>query len=396
MHIITKSAELKPLLDLIDEHKTVCLDLEFVPERTYFPVLCLIQCCVDGKPFIIDPFECKELNELWQRVTAPDVKAIFHAASQDLNIIFQESGLIPENVFDTQIAAGFAGYGYSAGYRKLLQEVLSITIPKTESFSDWQARPLSDSQMEYAVNDVLHLEPLARKLEKQLEDAGRLDWVLEECKSYEEKELYLPDRSRDFLKIKGASKLNSRALAVLRELWCFRDEEARGQNKPPRLILQDNLMIEVARRQTRSLGNLKKMRGIRIDQVNRWGDDIIDCVERGLALPGSECPTIPTGKAPHRSEIISSDFIYLLLKIFADELELATEHLATRDEIQSLVRLDADRMVDEHEDIRLTRGWRRMAVGQRIIDIIEGAEVKLSITNRKSSPRSLNVDFLQD
>ena len=393
MRTITREQDLEPLFELIDQHKRVALDLEFVPERTYYPVLCLVQCCVDGQAFVIDPFKIQDLSALWKRITSPEIKAIFHAASQDMNIIYLESKTLPKNIFDTQIAAGFAGYGYSVGYRKLLQDVLNVHIPKTESFSDWQARPLTDSQLEYAVNDVLHLEPLARSIEKELEEAGRLDWVLEECLSYEEPSLYEPDRSMDFLRIKGASKLNSRALAILRELWSFRDEIARSQNKPPRLILQDNLMLEVARRQTKSVQGLKKMRGVRVDQVNRCGEDVIDCVETGLSLPQSECPQLSHGKAPHRSEIISSDFIYLILKIFADELNLATEHLSTRDEIQALVRLEPEKLDEEHERIRLTRGWRRQVVGEKIIDIVRGNPVMLSVHNNKNSPRALSVQF---
>ena len=152
-------------------------------------------------------------------------------------------------------------------------------------------------------------------------------------------------------------------------------------------------MIEIARRQTKSIEGMKKLRGIRQDQINKWGPAIVDSVEAGLALSNSECPQIPSGKPPHRSEVISSDFIYLLLKIFADELNLATEHLATRDEIQSLVRCKNSDLQNEQDHIRLTKGWRRQVAGQKIIDIIEGATVKLSISNHSSKPRALAIDI---
>lgn len=393
MRIITKEQELKPLLDLIDEHKTVALDLEFVPERTYYPVLCLVQCCIKGEAFIVDPFKVEDLSELWQRVCDQSVKSIFHAASQDLLIIFQQSNLMPKNIFDTQVAAGFAGWGYSAGYRKLLQEVLGVFIPKTESFSDWQARPLTDSQLEYAINDVIHLEPLADDIESSLKKLGRLEWAMEECLSYESEDYYKPDRSREFFRIKGSNKLKGRALAILRELWTFRDQEARTLNKPPRLVLSDNALLEISRRQSKTIKELTKLRGIRSDQVHKYASEIAICVDDGLAIPQSECPSLPSGKPPIRSEVLSGDFIYLLLKNFADELNLATEHLSTRDEIMSLIRAKPQSLDGEIEGIRLTRGWRRKVVGEKIIKVIEGAPVQLNIDNNSNSPRNLEIDI---
>ncbi|MBZ0186716.1 MAG: ribonuclease D, partial [Candidatus Obscuribacterales bacterium] len=158
--LITETSELLKLCALIDKHKIVSLDLEFIPERTYYPVLCLVQCCVDKKPYIIDPLALTDLGPLWERIADPEILTILHAASQDLDLAYNFSDLIPKNIFDTQIAAGFAGYGYSAGYRRLLSEVLNVQIPKTESFSDWHARPLTESQMDYAISDVIYLEPL--------------------------------------------------------------------------------------------------------------------------------------------------------------------------------------------------------------------------------------------
>lgn len=393
MHIVTKEKELTPLLELIDEHKLVCLDLEFVPERTFFPVLCLVQCCVNGEAFVIDPFEVEDLSPLWERVMDQSVKSIFHAASQDLNLIYLASGLYPKNIFDTQIAAGFAGYGYSAGYRRLLDEVLGVHIPKTESFSDWQARPLTKSQLEYAVNDVIHLEPLANSIEAELKKLDRLSWAQEECLYYENETLYSPDRSRDFLKVKGSNKLNNRGLAILRELWKFRDKEARERNKPPKTILQDYTLAEVAKRKVSSLEELKKLRGIRQDQVHKYGSGLVSAVKKGLSIPDNECPSIPSGKAPHRSEVIVSDFVYLLLKNFADHLNLAIEHLATRDEILALVRCKPEKLNQSQEKIRLTGGWRKEVIGDKILDILKGANVEFQISNNANAPRALKINI---
>lgn len=391
--LITQKADLLDLCKDIDRSGRVALDLEFIPERTYFPVLCLIQCCVEGKTCIVDPLELQDLMPLWERIANPEILTILHAASQDLDLVHNLSGLIPRNIFDTQIAAGFAGYGYSAGYRRLLSEVLNVHIPKTESFSDWQERPLTASQLDYAVSDVLYLEPLYDEITKSLKQTGRLSWVLEECRAYEEDELYNPDRSAEFFKVKGASKLPPRALAILRELWGWRDEEARTLNKPARTLLADNVMIEIARRQTDSIDALKKLRGIRIDQVRRFAEDISDCVRAGKAIPDKECPSFPSSRAPYKSEILTADFLFMVLKLLSSDLDLATEHLATRDELQSLVRLKDNQLDKDDAKHRLLTGWRREVAGDVLVSILQGEVVTFDVTSQKNGARSLEMSL---
>src|SRR5580658_248092 len=164
MNIITNETELGEVLKKIDANGRLAMDLEFIPERTYHPVLCLVQVACDQETFIIDPLKMPNLSGLWERVANPAIQKVLHAAAQDLDLIFKISSLLPQNVFDTQIAAGFAGYGYPTGYGKLLHHLLGITIAKTESFTDWLERPLSASQLEYAKEDVCHLLAMSDKL----------------------------------------------------------------------------------------------------------------------------------------------------------------------------------------------------------------------------------------
>ena len=377
--LVVGQTELDELCEHIDKVGLAAFDFEFIPERTYFPILCLVQVCVEQTPYLVDPFVIKDLSRLWQRVVDEKIRCIFHAGSQDLEIVYQQSGLIPKNIFDTQIGAGFAGYGYSAGYRRLLSDILNVQIAKTESFSDWQSRPLTPAQIDYAVSDVLHLIPLYERIVERLKSQGRLEWAEEECKTYEENEYYEHDRSRAFMRIKGANSLNSRGLAVLREIWTWRDTEAQRINKPPRVVLSDNVMVEIARKPSSSIEDLKNMRGIRPDQPRMYGKAILAAIDKARSLPDGELPTWPTGKVPTKSEVLTGDFLYIVLKYLANEIGLAPEHICTRDELQLVVRLHKERKLESATDLKIAEGWRHDVVGKQLFEILSGESINAQV-----------------
>ncbi len=378
-NLITNADELNALCQHIDRVGLAAFDFEFIPERTYFPILCLVQVCVEETAYLVDPFELADLTDLFRRVAAENIKCIFHAGSQDLELVNSLSGLIPKNIFDTQIGAGFAGYGYSAGYRRLLSDILSVHIAKTESFSDWQSRPLTPAQIDYAVNDVIHLMPLYRKIVERLQQQGRLEWAEEECKIYEDDEYYKSDRTRDFMRVKGANSLNSRSLAVLRELWNWRDQEAQRVNKPPRILLSDNVMVEIARKPSTSFDDLRTMRGIRPDQARQHGRAIVTAIETARKLSDQDCPVWPTGKIPSKSELLTGDFLYVVLKYLANDLGLAPEHICTRDELQLVVKLHKENKLQQATDLKLVEGWRFEVVGKYLIDLLSGMPLNAKV-----------------
>lgn len=225
MQLISTASELSPLFNDIDNCQRFAIDLEFIPEKTFRPVLALIQIATTQSTYIIDPLVNLPLADLWQRVADPLYSKVLHAAREDLNIIFQLSGLMPNNIFDTQVAAGFIGLGYQIGYKNLLAQALNVRIDKSESFTDWLARPLTPVQLQYASEDVCHLLPLADKLMDLLKKEGRLTWAKEECiRLFNEM-----GKSQEFgfTKIKGARSLSRRKLAILKALCDLRS--ARGQ-----------------------------------------------------------------------------------------------------------------------------------------------------------------------
>ena len=232
----------------IDNLGRFALDLEFIPEKTFKPVLALVQIATDKDVYIIDPLANLQLSDLWRKVADKQIMKVLHAAKEDLNIIRDLSNSTPANIFDTQLAAGFLGQGFPVGYKKLLDQTLNIQINKSESFSDWLFRPLSKLQLEYAFEDVCHLLPLADKLIETLKQRNRLDWVEGECASFFTQEASSEIKDYNFTRIKGARALSRQKLAILKALCDLRLEEAKQSNKPLKTILSDTTLLELSKK----------------------------------------------------------------------------------------------------------------------------------------------------
>ncbi|MBS1999679.1 MAG: ribonuclease D [Cyanobacteria bacterium SZAS LIN-2] len=397
--LIVDAAELDHVLQQIDESKEFGLDLEFIPERTYYPIICLVQINVQDKVYLVDPIKLQDLNLLWQRVADPSIVKVVHAASQDLTIIFQRSNLIPQNIFDTQIAAGFLGLGHPAGYGKLLASLFDITLSKTESFTDWQARPLSQSQIDYAIDDALHLLPLYHRIKDQLVERNRLEWVIEECRLYEQPSYYIKESGREFLRVKGAQGLHRRKLAVLQALCLWRDQEAKRKDKPARSVLSDNIMLELARKPPEHLSDIQRIRGVRPDQLQGWGKHIIRVVEETRSMPETELPQWPSGRAPSKSDVLIADVLYMVLKLGSQDLAIAPELISTREELQSFVRLGKAKLGSassekegDESDHPLMNGWRFELVGSQLLKILDGSQISLTIAPNSETPVRLSVE----
>jgi ribonuclease D len=391
MNIIIKQQDLDEVVRKIDANGRFAMDLEFIPERSFHPILCLVQIATDHETFIIDPLRIPDLSQIWIRAADPAVQKVLHAAVQDLDLIFKLSNLLPSNVFDTQIAAGFAGFGFPAGYGKLLQQVLGITIAKSESYTDWLERPLSPSQIEYAKEDVCHLLPMADKLRERLTQQGRLDWALEECRHYSEIEQYVRAKKQEFTRVKGANGLNRRALAVLQSLCEFRDAEAERVDRPARSILSDTTLIELSRRPPATVNDIYRIRGIRQDQVKSFGKRLIEQVEAGLALPAEACPVWPSARAIAKRDALVGDMLYAVLKVIAYQADIATELLATRDDVQYLVRLVKEEKL-EKTDFPLLKGWRSEMAGRTLCDLIQQNNLRLHFDLDADPPIKLEFD----
>jgi len=389
MDIATTADALAAICSKIDASKRFAIDLEFIPERTYQPVLCLVQLAVGNDAFILDPLAVKDLMPLWQRVSDPAIETVLHAAVQDLDLIYQASLLVPRNIFDTQIAAGFAGFGFPIGYSKLLQQLLGISIAKTESFTDWLERPLSASQIEYAVEDVCHLLPMADKLNDLLRKQGRQEWVLEECEQFCRHDYYARGQKEEFTRVKGANGLNRRGLAILQGLCELRIELAVQLNRPTKSVISDTTLIELSRRPPKELQDIQRIRGIRSEQVRSFGRHMMSAVEKALRLPDSDLPSWPSAKVTPKREVVIGDMLYSVLKVITYEADIATELVATRDEVQTLVRQAREKDL-KSSHLALMHGWRFAMAGARLSDLLSDMSLAARFQLHEEPPVILN------
>ena len=264
------------------EHGRLGLDTEFMPEGRYKPLLCLVQIVVGEQVEVLDPLvDTFDPTPLAEVLADPEIEIVLHAGRQDVAILRREWKTTFTNVFDTQVAAGFAGFSAQAGYNGLLHDVLRIRLPKTASFTRWDARPLTEEQVSYARGDVEHLMPLADNIQERLVARGRLEWAREECVAIAEA---TDERDPDevWRRLPRVSGLDPRERAVAQAIAGWRERTAAKEDRPVGAILRDPTVVELAKRQPTGRRDLSQIRGITPDVVRRRGDDVMAAIERGL------------------------------------------------------------------------------------------------------------------
>ncbi len=325
---------------------------------------------------LLDPLEeGVELGALAAALADPEVRIVLHAGRQDVALLRRELGCEVTNLFDTQIAAGFAGLGAQSSYDSLLTEVLGLKVAKTASFTRWDARPLSAEQLAYAREDVVHLLELAAELERRLTKLGRLEWALEECRP-----LSLVSDERDpqviFERLPRVGGLNASARAVARELVEWREGTAERQNRPVQGVLSDAGLVEVARRRPASQEDLGRIRGVGPSSSGRRARELLDAVARARHRPDEPPPQ--TGRAalgkPEDLPLVALS--EALVRTRAREAGLAYELLAARADLQAIVA--AVRIGEPPPDVRTLAGWRAALVGDELLDLL-GGRVRLSV-----------------
>jgi ribonuclease D len=361
--------EVDRLADSAREHGRLGLDTEFMPEGRYKPLLCLVQIVVGEQVEVLDPLVGSyDPTPLAEVLADPAIEIVVHAGRQDVAILRREWKTTFTNVFDTQVAAGFAGFSAQAGYNGLLHDVLRIRLPKTASFTRWDARPLTDEQMRYARGDVEHLLPLADDIQRRLVDRGRLEWAREECVAIAEA---TDERDPDevWRRLPRASGLDPRERAVAQALAGWRERTAAHEDRPVGAILRDPTVVELAKRQPAGRRELAQIRGITPDVVRRRGDDVMAAIERGRhaePIKLEESDRSPTDAVDGPTIALAES----LVRSRAQEAGLAYELIAARADLSPIVV--AARRNQAEPDVRTLRGWRRELVGTELLELLAG------------------------
>ena len=265
----------------------VAIDTEFVRTNTYYPIIGLIQLALDEEFFLIDPLAIKQTQPLKDLLSHPQVVKVMHACSEDLEVFQRYLGMMPEPLFDTQIAAAVLGHGLSAGYKTLVEEIYQVSLPKGEQRSDWLQRPLSESQKDYAVLDVVYLADIYQQQLVSLKQLDRLTWVEQDCQNLLAKQRQQTPPEQQYRRIKGAGTLTGEQLQILQALATWREQEVEQRNIPRGFLLKDLVMVELARRQPDSMPALAEVEQIHPRVLRKDGQQILDIIAVAVARGGS-------------------------------------------------------------------------------------------------------------
>lgn len=360
---INNQKDLAALCKELSDAPWLCLDTEFIREKTYYPQLCLLQIGTPDTLACIDTLAIRDLGPFFELLDNPACVKVFHAAGQDLEIFYHINEKLPQPVFDTQLAAAFLGHGEQIGYANLVKELLNVQLEKTQTRTDWSRRPLSPGQIEYALDDVRYLRDIYLKLRQSLEAAGRLSWVEEDSKFLTQAERYRPDPESAWQRIKWLNKLRSQKLNVLRHLAAWREREAMTQNKPKRWVLSDDMLFQLAQQTPKTREQFTQLRDYTRD-LERYIDTLLALIDQALQEPKHLWPELETHRKPSMHQEATADMVNAVIRIKAAEHSISPQLLATRDHIHQL--LNGER------DIPLLQGWRLQLAGQAVLEIMEG------------------------
>lgn len=369
---IRTSAQLAHLCEVIGQADLVGFDTEFVSEDTYRPDLCLIQVAVGETLAVIDPRDVGDVTPFWAALCAGHHTTLVHAGREEFRFCLHAVGRRPQRLFDTQIAAGLIGLDYPASYGKLIARLLDVELHKGETRTDWRRRPLSPKQIEYALLDVTFLAPLYGKLREHLERLSRLDWLDEEMARWQD-ELQEAEQRENWRRVSGATGLSEKAMVIVRELWRWREREAELQNRPPRRLLRDDLLVELARRGKSDSQQIRAIRGIERSLSKRHFDAVAESIQRALELPRSEWPSRPPRKPSSHGSLVGQ-FIAAALSSICRAQELAPSLVGTVQDVRDLVEYRLIPPLDDEDETppALASGWRAQVVGRTIDDLLAG------------------------
>ena len=367
MTLISDSGSVAELCRRLSTEPHVCVDTEFMRDRTYYPRLCLVQLAGARDAAVIDACaEGIDLSPVYELMNNREVVKVLHACRQDLEIFFLGCGHVPAPVFDTQIGAMVCGYGESISYDRLVARITGTGIDKGSRYTDWAKRPLSDAQIAYALSDVTCLRDVYRALIDRLQSTGRLEWLTEELAQVTDPATYAI-RPEEFWRRLKPRNTRPRYLAQVRELAAWRECEAQRRDRPRAWVLRDDVLLGVAARAPKTVDELAEVRNIPERLAgSRTGRDILKAVARARALPDDACPHLPRETPVPRSGTGVVDLLRLLLKLKSEEHAVAERLIA------GTADLDAIAAFDSAADTPALRGWRAQIFGDDALAVKNG------------------------
>jgi len=365
MDLITTTADLAATCARMSRHAFVTVDTEFLRETTYYPLLCVAQMATSDEAVVIDTLSGElDLAPFFELMANEGVVKVFHAARQDIEIVWHQAKLIPRPVFDTQVAAMVLGYGDSISYDQLVQRITGDLLDKSHRFTDWSRRPLSAAQVSYATSDVTHLREVFLSLSADLQKRGRTAWVDEEMEVLTSPETYRADPEAAWERLKTRVR-KPRELAVLIEVAAWREREAQSRDVPRGRVLKDEAIGDIAIHAPTTSERLASLRSLpRGFERSKWGTEILEAVKRGLARDPAGLPRLDKPRQSLNGNA-TVELLKVLLRMTSERHGVAAKVIATVEDLERIA-------LDDRADVPALHGWRRDMFGDHAIALKRG------------------------
>ena len=372
--LIQDNPSLAAVCRRLSHESYVTVDTEFMRDKTYYAKLCLVQLGGAGEAVAIDALAPGlDLEPLLKLMVNPDVLKVMHAARQDLEIFWHlMDGKLPTPLVDTQIAAMVLGYGEEVGYEALVTRLTKAKVDKSSRFSDWSHRPLRDNQVQYALNDVIHLREIWEKLDAEMVAAERRHWMDDEHAGLLDDSLYNVDPEASWKRLKVRSR-DPRFIAVIQAVAAWRERTARAKDLPRQRIVRDDVLMEIASNKPTTLEALRDLPRVSLDRGNAQA--VVDAIDQALRIPASQLPVLEPIKDLPRGIGAVVDLLRVLLKQIADDKGISPRLIANTDDLEAVA-------LDNNADVRVLTGWRRELFGEKALALKRG-ELLLGVKSRK-------------
>ena len=362
---ITNQRELLAMIEQIEGCRALAIDTEFMRDKTYYPMLCLVQLATDDAEFIVDPLAVRNLKPLGHILGDARTVKIFHAGGQDRDLLYHYCGTAAAPVFDTQSAAPLLGMPQQVGYATAVQELCGVRLKKLDSMTDWSLRPLSGRQIDYSLDDVRYLIPMYDKMRERLEKAGRLAWLDGEFAAMADPSRFETDEADLWQKVKKASSLKGRQLKHAADIAIWRERIAKTRNIPRRWVLSDELVVELSRVEPKTVDELYRIRGTREKLTPAMAKELLHIIETGKNADPSTWPTrTKRGHSVAGSDALA-DTMMGLVRMRAKENRIAPQVIAVHDELMALAN-------GTREGLDLLTGWRYDIAGRELLEFLDG------------------------
>jgi ribonuclease D len=374
MSLLTTTDELSAVCERLASHPFVTVDTEFLRETTFWPKVCVIQLASPEEAVAIDALaEDLDLSPFFALMANENVTKVFHAARQDLEIVWRLARIIPSPLFDTQVAAMVCGFGDQASYVELAKAIARASLDKSSRFTDWSRRPLSEAQIDYAIADVTHLRDIYLHLLERLERSDRLDWLADEMGTLTSPATYEQHPENAWERLRHRAR-KPRDLAVLMELAAWRETEAQSRDVPRSRVLKDDVLIEIAQAAPRNLAALANLRAFpKGMERSRSGADIVAAIERGLGRDPATLPRV--ARERRNSNGATVELLKVLLRQVSEETGVAAKMIATVEDLEAIA-------ADDDADAQALKGWRRTIFGEKALELKRG-RLALAVENGK-------------